>query len=76
MGADNSGGDGRQRKRAQAGASFAECRARQFGASLVVYCLADEPAGCAHAVRLKAGTLCLHPERDEFIRRAKCDQHE
>lgn len=54
---------------------MAECRARRFGGSEVVYCLADDPAGCAHAAMCGRETLCRHPDREEFIQRAKRAQH-
>jgi len=50
---------------------FSKCRARRFGDSDVVYCLADDFRNCVHALSFSSGTFCLHPEREKFIVRAR-----
>jgi hypothetical protein len=70
-GALNPSGGGVRPKRARPLPIFSKCRARRFGDSEVVHCLADDPSGCAHALMFNSGTFCLHPDRAEFIARAK-----
>jgi hypothetical protein len=68
--ARNAGADN-QPKRARALPDFSKCRARRFGGSAAVYCLADNPGNCIHALMFSAGTFCLHPDRKKFIARAQ-----